>query len=148
MAAALGIEPVHVEYGLRERDVGEWSGLTRAEIHREWPGYLADDPQVAMGRQGAATPRRPPNWEADDHVLRRVRQALSSINRLVPDGDVVAVTHGGVIYAVELNLGDVPGRLANLAGRWVEVEGDRLTLGERVALVPAEETVAIERDRI
>ena len=148
IAGALGVEPVHIEGGLRERDVGEWSGLTRADIHREWPGYLADDRRVAMGRQGAAKARRPPGWEADDHLLSRVGKALSSINRLVPDGDVLAITHGGVVYALELAHGAEPSRLSNLAGRWVEVTDDDVTLGERVALVAPEETVVIERDRI
>ena len=40
IADALGVGPVVLEPGLRERDAGEWSGLTRAEIERDWPGYL------------------------------------------------------------------------------------------------------------
>jgi hypothetical protein len=67
---------------------------------------------------------------------------------LVPDGEVLAITHGGVVYALELAHGAEPSRLSNLAGRWVEVTDDDLTLGERVALVAPEETVVIERDRI
>ena len=53
----------------------------------------------------------------------RVHASLLDIGQLVPGGDVVAVTHGGVIYATEGQLGGGGGRLANLAARWVEVDG-------------------------
>ena len=146
IATALGLGPVQCEPGLRERDVGEWSGLTRAEIHRQWPGYLADDPRTA--RRDGAEQRRPPGWEGDHVLLSRVRQALRSIADRSPDGEVLAVTHGGVVYGLEMHFGGDAGRLDNLHGRWVDVEGERLTLGDRAALVSADETVAIERDRI
>lgn len=162
IAAELGLEPVYVEAGLRERDVGEWSGLTRAEIHAQWPGYLADDPATTVGPNAGSGQRRPPGWEDDDHLWERVVVALRRMAQLVADGHVVAVTHGGVVYAVEARLsadgrGD-GGRLANLAGRWIEIDGDGdgdadghrygMRLGERVLLVDPDETVAIERDRI
>src|ERR687894_225034 len=43
MAVALGLDPaaVHVEPDVRERDVGDFTGLTRAEIEERWPGVLA-----------------------------------------------------------------------------------------------------------
>ena len=44
IASELGVGPVVIDAGLRERDAGEWSGLTRTEIHEQWPGYLHDDP--------------------------------------------------------------------------------------------------------
>src|SRR5690606_40076504 len=40
IAEAIGVGPVVIEPDLRERDAGEWSGLTREEIEAEWPGYL------------------------------------------------------------------------------------------------------------
>src|SRR3954470_3221171 len=40
IAGVLGIATVHPEPGLREFDVGEWSGLTRPEIEERWPGHL------------------------------------------------------------------------------------------------------------
>ena len=60
----------------------------------------------------------------------------------VGGGDVLAVTHGGLIYVVEAVLGhDGPfQRLANGAGRWVVVDGDRMDLGDRVLLVDDEAT--------
>ncbi|MCU1353223.1 MAG: phosphoglycerate mutase family protein [Acidimicrobiales bacterium] len=148
IAAELGLEPVLTEPRLRERDAGEFSGLTRVEIHARFPGLLPDDPAGAeLGPDGR--PRRPPGWEPDDAIWERVEVALLALGRLVPDGDIVAVTHGGVIYAMEEHLGSPQsGRLANLDGRWVRVDGDRFTLGDRVSLLEPAEATTIERDRI
>ena len=44
----------------RERDAGDWTGLTRDQIEAGWPRYLADH-------------RRPNGFEVDSGVLARVR---------------------------------------------------------------------------
>jgi broad specificity phosphatase PhoE len=135
IAVELGIGPVIVDDGLRERDAGEWSGLTRAQIDREWPGYL-DAPADEHASFGpAVAPRRPPSWESDDSVLQRATAALQRIHETVGDGDVVAITHGGLIYVLEGHLGARAGRLANGGGRWFVIDGERITLGDRVLLV-------------
>lgn len=139
IAEALGIGPVIVDPDLRERDAGEWSGLTRVEIDRDWPGYL-DPPPADKHTSFGATPgrdgvRRPPSWEPDESVLARALIALTRIDEKVGGGDVLAVTHGGLVYVLEGHLGAGFARMANGAGRWVEVEGDRLRLGERILLV-------------
>ena len=41
-------------------------------------------------------------------------QALGRVHDLAPDGEVIAVTHGGVVYALEGRLGVPFERLANL----------------------------------
>lgn len=148
IARSLGIEPVVTEPRLRERDAGSLSGLTRDEIYIRFPGLLPDDPGgYRPGPDG--TPSWPEDWEADDPLWDRVEVALLALGRLVPDGDVVAVTHGGVIYAVERRLGTPDrGRLTNLGATWIEVVGDRMRLGERVALIDPTQTLAIEADRI
>jgi broad specificity phosphatase PhoE len=132
IAAELGVGPVVVEPDLRERDAGEWSGLTRAEIEERYPGYLTPAPSFAPGQA-----RRPPGWEPDDSVRDRALRALARIGAAVDGGDVLAVTHGGLIYVIEGHLGHEGPihRLANGAGRWVVVDGGHLTLGERVLLV-------------
>lgn len=139
IAGELGIGPVILDPDLRERDAGEWSGLTRAEIHRDWPGYLDEptDEHAAFGPSAApAAPRRPPSWEADESVLPRALAAIGRIHDEVGDGDALAVTHGGLIYVVEDHLGGRgAGRLGNGGGRWLVVDGDRVTLGDRVLLV-------------
>jgi broad specificity phosphatase PhoE len=135
ISGELGVGPVVVDPDLRERDAGEWSGLTRAEIDERYPGYLGSSPSFAAGAE-----RRPPGWEPDGSVLERALRALAHIGEAVDGGHVLAVTHGGLIYVVEGHLGQERiERLANGAGRWVVVDGDRLTLGDRVLLVDEDE---------
>jgi broad specificity phosphatase PhoE len=129
IANGLGVGPVVLDEDLRERDAGEWSGLTRAEIEERFPGYLADH-------------RRPPGWEDDERLLARALRVLHRIGEEVPGGDVVAVTHGGLIYNLEAHLGEDMTRIGNVEGRYVLVEGERLTLGERLMLAePADVTI-------
>ncbi|MET0727959.1 MAG: histidine phosphatase family protein, partial [Acidimicrobiales bacterium] len=113
IAGELGVGPVVVDPGLRERDAGEWSGLTRAEIHRDWPGYLDAPADEHAGFGPSEAPRRPPSWEPDDAVLARALAALHRIHDAVGDGEVIVVTHGGLIYVLEGHLGASFDRLAN-----------------------------------
>jgi broad specificity phosphatase PhoE len=148
VARALGVDHVATEPLLRERDAGPLSGLTRPEVWEQFPGVLPDDP--AGFRPGPdGEPRWPAGWEPDDDLWARVEVALLAIARLVPGGEVVAITHGGVIYAVERRLG-APGRgrLANLDAAWVDVEGESFKLGPRLSLLDPADTLAIEADRI
>jgi probable phosphoglycerate mutase len=129
IASALGMEPVLIIDGLMERSAGEWEGLTRAQIDERYPSYLADG-------------RRPPGWESDDELLARVLGALDAVHHVCPGGEVVAVTHGGVIMNLERHLGDDRGRIANVGGRWIVRRGADWALGERLELVdPSERTV-------
>ncbi len=122
VAEGLGVGPVLVEPRLRERSAGEWSGLTRAEIDEQWPGYLAER-------------RRPPGFEPDEVLRTRVCAALDDVARAHPDAEVLVVSHGGVVYVLEEEA-DLPFvRLPNLAGRWVDHDGARLRMGDRVELV-------------
>jgi probable phosphoglycerate mutase len=131
LAGELGVGPLVIDPDLRERDAGEWSGLTRAEIDRDWPGYLADD---------GPERRRPPGWEPDDALVARATAVLVRIHELVPGGEAIAVTHGGLVYVLEGAFGVPFERLANLGGRWLEVgpEGP-VALGERVLLIEPDE---------
>jgi broad specificity phosphatase PhoE len=135
----LGVGPVIVEPDLKERDAGEWSGLTRDEINERYPGYLNADRHQVLGPSGELA-RRPPGWESDEHLLARALGALHRIAEAVGDGEVLAVSHGGLIYVVEHHLG-APAfeRLANGGGRWVDIDGGRPRLGERVILVSSTE---------
>jgi len=148
IARMLGVGHVATEPRLRERGAGPLSGLTRQEIHRAFPHLLRDDP-AGFDPDEHGQPRWPEGWEPDDELWDRVEVALLVIGRLVPDGDVVVVTHGGVIYAIERRLGGADrGRLANLDACWLDVADDRLALGERMSLVAPGDTRAIEADRI
>lgn len=148
IARILGIEPVLVEPRLRERDSGPLSGLTRPEIFEAFPGLLRDDPRGFVP-DDRGEPRWPEGWESDAALWDRVEIAFLALGRMLPTGDIVAVTHGGLIYAVEGRLGGAGrGRLSNLEATWISVVDDVLALGERLALVDPSQTTAIEQDRI
>ena len=127
IAGEIGVGPVVVDPDLRERDAGEFSGLTRVEIEERFPGYLAAH-------------RRPPGWEADEHLLARALHALHRIAAEVHGGDVLVVTHGGLVYTIEQHLGAPFEKLANAGGRWLDIGSGRLRLGERVLLAEPEDT--------
>ncbi len=116
---------------LRERDAGEWTGLTHGEIEDRWPGWLE-------------ARRRPARFEADDTVVARVLAALERIRsqhrERASDGVVLAVTHGGVVRALERSLGVEAPPLPNLGGRWFELREDVEPVpGDRVLLVDPDE---------
>jgi broad specificity phosphatase PhoE len=134
IASRLSVQRVHAEPRLRERDVGSWSGLTREEIEDRWPGYLA-------------ARRAPPDFEGDAQLLARTTAGLAAAVDGSASGDVLVVTHGGVVRTIERSLGATPDRLPNLAGRWLlAASPSRLTLGERVVLVEPED-VTVPRER-
>jgi broad specificity phosphatase PhoE len=125
----MGVGPVVLDADLRERDAGEWTGLTRAEIERRYPGFLHDG-------------RRPAGWESDELLVERAQRALRRIADGVPGGDVLVITHAGVVFAVERHLGLDRTRLANVEGRWVTVASEGLRLGDRMLLAePQDVTV-------
>lgn len=120
VAGELGVGPVVVDAALRERAAGPWEGHTRAEIEDRWPGWLASG-------------ERPEGYESDEHVLDRVLPALAALEAV--GESVLAVTHGGVIGAVERHLGLPHNRTPNLGGRIVDVTCGRLAAGDPVLLV-------------
>jgi broad specificity phosphatase PhoE len=125
----MGVGPVVLDTDLRERDAGEWTGLTRAEIERRYPGYLSDG-------------RRPSGWESDELLVGRAQRALRRIADAIPGGDALVITHAGVVFAVERHLGQDRTRLANVEGRWLTVAREGLRLGDRVVLAePQDVTV-------
>lgn len=127
IGAELGVGPVVTLAGLMERRAGVWQGLTRDQIERDFPGYLAGG-------------RRPPGWEPDDRVRRRVFTAFDAIAAAHRDGAVLAVAHAGVIFSAEAALGAPWERLANLGGRWFQWTHGAWVLGDRVHLL-TEETI-------
>ena len=120
---------IFIEPQVQERDAGEFSGLTRDEIDKKFPGYLAQQ-------------RWPSGWEPDDVLIKRLREGLGRIIASSTGSDsIVVVTHGGCIYALESLLGEEYRRISNLGGRWFELINDEFYLGERIQLLdPDEET--------
>jgi broad specificity phosphatase PhoE len=152
LAEQLGID-VEVDRRLRERDAGEWTGLTRAEIEARYPGDLQ-------------ARRSPSGFEPDGPLLERVVAALADIaaieggvtaraerGGLRPESakagegrEVLVVTHGGVVRTVERHLGAPAEPVPNLAGRWVELEDGGLRLGDRQLLIdPDDVAVTVPR---
>jgi broad specificity phosphatase PhoE len=122
IAETMGLGPVITDAGLRERDIGEWQGLTRAEIETAFPGQM---------RNGD----RPPGWEPDESVLERALASMRRITDHVESGNVLVVSHGGIIYTLEGHLGAEFVPIKNLNGRWFRMKTTDIELGDRVALV-------------
>ena len=124
ISTALGIGPVIPVPALIERSAGEWSGLNREEIEEQYPGYLAAE-------------ERPPGYEDDDALWKRVEVGLAEVvDMLGPDDEALVIAHGGIIYMLEERAGGSRGRISNLGALWLNFdESGSLTLGERVELI-------------
>ena len=127
LAAGLGL-PVAVDPELREIDVGDWQGLTRAEIEAGWPGELAD---WSEGRSES-----PPGGETRAHLAERARRALVRAAAGAQPGDrLLVVAHGALVRHLDRLLGLEPHPVANLGGRWYESDGNgSLVPGATVSL--------------
>lgn len=131
LGVRLGLDPV-VDERLRERHAGAWEGCTRAEIDAGWPGFLESG-------------RRPEGYEADGSVLDRVLAALAAVAS-AEDGDVLVVTHGGVVRTVERHLGGAAdGLIPNLGGRWLLHDGTAPVLGDRIVLLDPDQVTTPEQ---
>ena len=102
--------PVRVDARFRERNAGDWTGLTREEIDTGWPRYLVEH-------------RRPAGFEHDEEVLARILEGLSDVHDTHPGGQVLIVTHGGVLRAMERHCHDVDQPFPNLGGRFFTIDG-------------------------
>jgi broad specificity phosphatase PhoE len=96
VAEAVSQEPLPLP-GVREIALGAWEGKTREELAREFP------------TEWEAWSRIPswdlvPDGEGAGPFERRVRDTIASILSRHPVGDILVVTHGGVI---QVTLGSV-----------------------------------------
>jgi probable phosphoglycerate mutase len=120
LADQLGIGEVFIQPELRERDAGEWTGLTNDEIDERFPD-VAD--LRASGQYVRPT-------GADNAGFQQ--RALGAIADLAQnDLPAVAITHGGFIRSVERALGnEASARVPNLSGRWVHTGNEGPLLGD------------------
>lgn len=90
IAGETGFEAdIHVEHDLRERDIGELAGRPYGWM-REHPDYRAD----------RFWEWRPAGGESLVDVQGRAAPVLQRILAEGPDGDIVVVSHGGVMLAL------------------------------------------------
>jgi len=94
---------VKVSAAWREMDFGAWEGLTYAEIAEQFKdqlGFFTDPEQYS-----------PPNGEPLVHVLQRVQAelvAIASSDNLPMEGDVVIVSHGGLLRVLLCSILGMP----------------------------------------
>jgi broad specificity phosphatase PhoE len=97
LAALTGL-PVELDARLRERDFGEWQGLSMTEVTERFP--------EAYARWRSAVPVGACGLEEVDDLGKRVAAALQEVADRVPEGTVVVATHGGAAkYGVGALLG-------------------------------------------
>jgi len=127
IAGAIGVTNVVHEPRLRERDMGEWSGRSPAEVEKRWPGMLE--------RWIAGSIGGPPGGETDAAVAKRARRAL--LDRWDPEhGLALVVTHGGVIRSLRREGGLPNDPVAHLGGHMARIECHprKVTLGKEILL--------------
>jgi len=102
--------PVVPDAGLREIDVGSWSGLTRAEIAERFPD----------GQR--------PDGESHEQHGTRVRAAVMRIAREHVGERILLVTHGGTIRSIHDVISNTPYHpVPNCHVLEVHFRDDRLT---------------------
>jgi glucosyl-3-phosphoglycerate phosphatase len=117
--------PLIIDIGFRERNGGEWQGLTGAEIDKHWPGMRA------AWRRGELS--APPGGEEDIDVLARFDEALVRVLAHAGTGIACIVTHHGMLRIVASRAGaDVHTLIPNLGGFWFDVVGGTLKRPEPV----------------
>jgi broad specificity phosphatase PhoE len=137
LAAALGARVV-TDPGFRERNGGEFQGLTATEIDERWPG-LRD-----RWRAGEVT--APPGGESDDDLRARFDAALARlVASTAADHDAVLVTHGGVLRVVARRAG-ISGRdvTENVGGYWFRIDGEVLVADEPLPAIVHDGALKVE----
>lgn len=130
--------PIVTDDGFRERHGGAWQGLTSPEIDERWPG-MRD-----RWRRGELD--SPPEGERDADVLERFDAALARAVAHVGIGQLVVVTHHGILRLVATRAGaDVHTLIPNLGGYWFDLARGELHSPDPVgAIASGEERPAVE----
>lgn len=131
MRAELELDTPHeVEAGLREYDVGAWSGCTRDEIEARWPGFLN---RFSSGELDA-----PPAGESRADFDARVAEAARLVAELAETRGskrVLVVAHGGVVRSVARRAGQAEMRTGHMSGYRGTIRSGHLFPAEPVDLL-------------
>jgi broad specificity phosphatase PhoE len=101
---------VELDAAWREIDVGEWEGLTAAEVAQRFPEQI----EALKARRTFAIG----GGESWPEVFQRVDHALAALRRrMPPEARVIVFTHGGIIAAILAGLLGVRDRFPWPLGR-------------------------------
>jgi probable phosphoglycerate mutase len=128
IAELLGVGPVLADDRLQERGYGSWEGLTADEIEQGWPGHLAEG-------------RRPDDAEPTDELLARVSACFADIRAAHPGGEVLVISHAGLLRTMREHLGHAPQRIDNLDGAHFVARPDGSLDGGHIVLVGSQADV-------
>lgn len=135
IAERLGVGPVTTDVRLRERDAGEWTGLTKTEIDARWPGWIEGK-------------RRPDGFEDVASVVTRVLAAFAAIHAASPGLSILVITHGGVIRSLEKTHGLTGNAVTNLGGITVRVSNSGHVVGRRFALLDGHRVAITQNEQL
>jgi broad specificity phosphatase PhoE len=96
---------------LNERQAGEIGGLTSDEIEGRFPGLLD------KWRKGEIIDI--PGGENWDAFIKRVQNGLQALSLI--SGRILAVSHEGILRAIEYLSGENQRKHENLEGRWITI---------------------------
>jgi len=115
--------PVVPDASLRERDLGDWTGLGLGEIEEGWPGRLEAWKQRKLPG--------PPGGETDREVAARVTRALLSYRANDPGSKRLIIAHAGLLRGLLAWSGMADEEIPPLSGRWLTLlPRRRLVIGE------------------
>lgn len=103
--------PILPDANLRERDLGDWTGLSLGEIEKGWPGRLE------AWRQRRAP--GPPGGETDQEVAARVTRALLGHPTDDPGTLRLIIAHAGLLRGLLASSGMADEEIPPLGGRWL-----------------------------
>lgn len=97
VAAEHGLHAV-LDDRLKERNVGQWSGLTEVQVREQFPDHF----KVGWWLQG------PPGGESQVDLNARTVAVFAEVLAAHPEGSVAVVSHGGSLNAYMLTTLGVP----------------------------------------
>lgn len=97
-AEATGV-PLRLDKRIRETNLGQWQGLTSAEVEAQWPG------DMTRWRQDSHW--APPEGETRVEVATRAAEVVAELDEQF-DNTVLLCTHGGLITGLTAHLIGLP----------------------------------------